>query len=202
MALDGLREPAPESLTAKGPIGGGPLLRGRQFRINIHRPSCLSLALVHIMAAALMETSALHVNILPDVIQETQPRQVITIPDLISFCDFPFNVNPNCDAVSIATDEWISSCYARSADRLDKVSSIKAGTLASMAWPFAALPELRGCADFVHMLFHLDDLTDEMGVKDVREVCNIVMDVLYFPDRYTEAVGKGNPPALVTLTYE
>ncbi|KZO97574.1 terpenoid synthase [Calocera viscosa TUFC12733] len=110
--------------------------------------------------------------------------ETITIPDLLSYCDFPLSTNTNIKQCSLATDKWMLSVSILSDERKAAVTGIEVGLLASTAYPNCDLPILRGCADFLHWLFHMDDLTDDMGMKDASQVAVIVLDVLSFPDNF------------------
>ncbi|KAJ7315780.1 isoprenoid synthase domain-containing protein, partial [Mycena albidolilacea] len=69
---------------------------------------------------------------------------------------------------------------------------LKCGTLPAMCYPDAGCPQLRVCNNFWTYLFHLDNLSDDMGDRSTKTTADIVLNALYHPhtDQSPARVGK------------
>ncbi|KAF9239816.1 isoprenoid synthase domain-containing protein [Melanogaster broomeanus] len=112
------------------------------------------------------------------------PTKVV-LPDLVSHCPFDLHINRNHKLVSIESKRWLF----QGDPHLDERSrhdfhGLKAGQLTATCYPNVGYPQLRVCSDFMNWLFHLDNLSDDMDKRGVREISNVVMNSLYHPHTY------------------
>jgi len=132
-------------------------------------------------------------------------EQSVIIPDLIKICDvFPFGINPLDHITTPASDRWLeapgtlTTAKARTAQ-----AGLKAGLIASMCWAYCHdIERLQVCADYCNYLFHLDDLTDEMDLKDADTIREAVMGVIRDPETWKQMIEEGNAHAISVLMYD
>ncbi|KZO94494.1 terpenoid synthase [Calocera viscosa TUFC12733] len=132
-------------------------------------------------------------------------RQTVILPDLLKMCNvFPFGVNPLAHIIGPATDRWLeapgslTNAKARVAQ-----AGLKAGLRMAMCLPWCNdVEKLQVAADFDNYLFHLDDLTDEMDLKDVGAVVEAVMGVIREPELWTRKIERGEAHAISVLMHE
>ncbi|KIJ61808.1 hypothetical protein HYDPIDRAFT_95823 [Hydnomerulius pinastri MD-312] len=109
----------------------------------------------------------------------------IVIPDLVSHCTFDLSKNRNHKLASRESKKWLFN----GDPNLDEGSrrafhGLKAGQLTAMCYPKAGYPQLRVCSDFMNWLFHLDNLSDDMDIRGIKDVANVVMNSLHHPHTY------------------
>jgi hypothetical protein len=83
-------------------------------------------------------------------------------------------LNPNCDSVSCASEQWLCSEAHLVEPEKTKYTSLRAGYFASSCYPDADAFHLKVCADFLGWSFKLDDwleidrsdVNDAWGVRD------------------------------------
>ncbi|KZT54869.1 terpenoid synthase [Calocera cornea HHB12733] len=121
--------------------------------------------------------------------------ETVIIPDLLRICEvFPFGVNPLAHIIGPATDHWLAASGALDGtDTRIAQAELKAGLSAAMCWPWCSdLERLQVCADWNNILFQLDDLTDQMGLKDVSAIREAVMGVIIEPKRWSGKIERGD----------
>ncbi|KAG1874286.1 isoprenoid synthase domain-containing protein [Suillus subluteus] len=104
---------------------------------------------------------------------DSEPTEFI-IPDFVSDCHYPMQLNPHCDLVSRASEQWLCSEAHLVEPERTKYTSLLAGYFASSCYPDADAFHLKVCADFLGWSFKLDDwleiersdVNDAWGVRD------------------------------------
>ncbi|KAG2030559.1 isoprenoid synthase domain-containing protein [Suillus americanus] len=104
---------------------------------------------------------------------DSEPTEFI-IPDFVGECRYPMRLNPHCDLVSRASEEWLCSEAHLVEPERTKYTSLRAGYFASSCYPDADAFHLKVCADFLGWSFKLDDwleiersdVNDAWGVRD------------------------------------
>ncbi|KAG6868137.1 hypothetical protein C0993_007260 [Termitomyces sp. T159_Od127] len=116
----------------------------------------------------------------------------ITLPDLVSHCDFKLRCNRHRKQITRETKWWLFKGGNLNGKKRDAFHGLKAGLLTAMTYPDAAYPQLRVCNDFLTYLFHLDNLSDDMDNRGTRSTADVVLNSLYHPYSYrgSERVGK------------
>ncbi|KAG2081473.1 isoprenoid synthase domain-containing protein [Suillus cothurnatus] len=104
---------------------------------------------------------------------DSEPAEFI-IPDFYNECRYPMRLNPNCDSVSCASEQWLCSEAHLVEPEKTRYTSLRAGYFASSCYPDADAFHLKVCADFLGWSFKLDDwleidrsdVNDAWGVRD------------------------------------
>ncbi|KAG1788436.1 isoprenoid synthase domain-containing protein [Suillus plorans] len=105
---------------------------------------------------------------------DSQPTEFI-LPDFFSDCRYPMRLNPHCDPVSRATDQWLCSEARLVEPDVTKYTTIlRPGYFASSCYPDADAFHIKVCADFHGWSWKLDDwleiersdVNDAWGVRD------------------------------------
>ncbi|KAI0823518.1 terpenoid synthase [Trametes gibbosa] len=120
----------------------------------------------------------------------SQPTHFI-LPDLVSHCDFPLSYHPDGDAVAAESVRWLDEgCPELSAKARTALYGLQAGELTAYCYPTCTTERLRVVSDFMNYLFHLDNVSDGMMHKGNEELSDVVMNALWFPDRYMPTAGQ------------
>lgn len=120
------------------------------------------------------------------------PPQYFTLPDLVSQCPWPLVVHANGRAIAADSDKWlVEGCTELPAEAHSAIYRFKTGLLSAHCYPRCDDEHLRVVADFISMSFHLDDISD--GMESTEQLANVVLNALWFPDRYLTCVGKEHP---------
>ncbi|KAI0647578.1 terpenoid synthase [Trametes meyenii] len=118
------------------------------------------------------------------------------LPDLVGHCRFPLTYHPHGDAVAAASVKWLEAgCPELSPKARTALHGRQAGELTAYCYPTCAPERLRVVSDFMNYLFHLDNISDGMMGRGTEELADVVMNALWFPDRYvpTRCPGKAQP---------
>ncbi|KAK6966525.1 terpene cyclase [Favolaschia claudopus] len=103
----------------------------------------------------------------------------LILPDLHARWPFPLNRSPFAKTIPSETLAWIEGLGILSTTLRKKFQAANFGELVSIAYAHVSDPEkYRVCCDFVTVLFLVDDITDEMGVEEVRAVFAVARDAL------------------------
>jgi hypothetical protein len=100
------------------------------------------------------------------------------LPDLYAVFPFKGGQNPIFDVVGKEAREWASSYDILSPDRSAGFTSSYGELLASHAYPYAPRDAFRVCADFINILFALDEVSDLQDSDGARETIHIFVRVL------------------------
>ncbi|KAH9848860.1 terpenoid synthase [Lenzites betulinus] len=113
------------------------------------------------------------------------------LPDLVSHCNFPLVYHPEGDAVAAESVKWLDQgCPELSPKARTALYGLQAGELTAYCYPTCTAPRLRVVSDFMNYLFHLDNISDGMMHKGTEELSDVVMNALWFPDRYAPTTGQ------------
>ncbi|KAG1779584.1 isoprenoid synthase domain-containing protein [Suillus placidus] len=119
------------------------------------------------------------------------------MPDFVSDCRYPMRLNPHCDSVSRASEQWLCSEAHLVEPERTKYTSLRPGYFASSCYPDADAFHLKVCADFLGWSFKLDDWLeiDRFDVNDAWEVRDCCMSAFRDPvnfqtERYSGKMSK------------
>ncbi|KAF5390807.1 hypothetical protein D9757_004424 [Collybiopsis confluens] len=113
------------------------------------------------------------------------------LPDLVSHCEFDLRISRHRKQITKETKKWLFRGDDLQGKTREKYHGLKCGLLSAMCYPRAAYPQLRVCNDFLTYLFHLDNLSDDMDNRGTKTTADVVMNSLYYPNRYQPArIGK------------
>ncbi|KAF9818594.1 hypothetical protein IEO21_02699 [Rhodonia placenta] len=109
------------------------------------------------------------------------PQQYV-LPDLLPLIPFKGSFNPHYLEAATASAAWAES-YKVVPER-KRTAFLQSGSelLCAHAYPYASLEQLRTCCDFVHILFAVDEISDEQTGKDAYATGRVFLDAL----RYAE----------------
>lgn len=120
------------------------------------------------------------------------PPAKISIPDLVSHCDFPLRNNRHRKQATVECKQWLFRGGNLSQRKRDAFHGLKAGLLTSMCYPRAAYPQLRVCCDFMNWLFHMDNISDELNDRGTAFAGIDVMNAFWLPaEEYMPATRVG-----------
>ncbi|KAF5358646.1 hypothetical protein D9758_007705 [Tetrapyrgos nigripes] len=115
-----------------------------------------------------------------------------SIPDLPSYFKYSLRKNSYERQVLFETKGWFFQgdffVKPRASDSYDRDNF---AFLASTCYPEADYLRIRACSDFLILLFHLDDITDDMDTTDTDSVAEIVMNTLRDPYGYDSPTRVG-----------
>ena len=100
------------------------------------------------------------------------------LPDLHAVFPFKGSRNPLFDVVGKESREWADSYEILPHDRHARFTSTYGELLASYAYPYAPRDAFRVCADFVNILFTLDEVSDTQDADGARETIHLFVRVL------------------------
>ncbi|KAF9479291.1 terpenoid synthase [Pholiota conissans] len=118
------------------------------------------------------------------------------LPDLVSHCKFPLSYHPNGDEIAQQSVNWLdSNCPDLNAKQRRALRGLQAGELTAYCYHTASPERLRVVSDFMNYLFHLDNISDGMMTRDTDALADVVMNALWFSEKYTptSAPGKEQP---------
>ncbi|KAG5352979.1 Alpha-muurolene synthase [Termitomyces sp. Mn162] len=114
------------------------------------------------------------------------------LPDLVSHCTYPLNYHLNGDEIAKQSVEWLQShCSDMSRKGRRALHGLKAGELAAFCYHNATSERLRVVSDFLTYLFHLDNISDGMMTQETDVLSDVVMNALWFSDRYMPTTTSG-----------
>lgn len=115
-----------------------------------------------------------------------------SIPNLPAYFKYSLRQNPYERQVLLETKGWFfqGNFYIkpRAYESYDRDNF---AYLASTCYPEADYLRIRACSDFLILLFHLDDITDDMDTTDTDTVAEIVMNTLRDPQGYDSPTRVG-----------
>ncbi|OBZ69189.1 Alpha-muurolene synthase [Grifola frondosa] len=114
----------------------------------------------------------------------SSPDQFI-LPDLIGHCHFPLAYHPDGDTIVRSSAQWLDhGCPELTPKKRAALYALKAGELSAYCYPHCNDERLRVVSDFMHYLFHLDDISDGLMWKGTEKLSDVVMNAVWFPDMY------------------
>ncbi|KAG6810286.1 hypothetical protein H0H92_012584 [Tricholoma furcatifolium] len=114
------------------------------------------------------------------------------LPDLVSHCPFPLTYHPDGDTVAQQSVEWLdTNCPDLSPKGRRALRGLQAGELTAFCYNTTTPERLRVVSDFMNYLFHLDNISDGMMTRETDVLSDVVMNALWFSDRYVPTTAKG-----------
>ena len=102
----------------------------------------------------------------------------IILPDLVTGCSFTWSVNPHYERACDESGAWIESFKVFS-DRKRAIFKVyNSELLVALTYSYAGFEELRTCCDFVNLLFTFDEISDELGGEEARELGAVLLKAL------------------------
>ncbi|KAI6008809.1 isoprenoid synthase domain-containing protein [Pisolithus orientalis] len=112
--------------------------------------------------------------------------QTFLLPDFLTTCPYPLRLNPYLDDILHDSDKWLVEVCGFSEDSLERSKAAKSALLSATYYPDADAPRLRVCADWLALLFNVDDWFDEYDLGDARALWQTCLDVFRDPNLRTE----------------
>lgn len=159
----------------------------------------------------------------PALVNPASRPQAFVIPDLISYCTLDLRVHEELPRAVWESKAWMinGSDISRNEKALSLFHGLKAGglsaillspmffvltslclELACVCYPLVPFHKLRVCCDFLNLLWHLDDLSDEMDDKSTVTIMNEIMAIYYHPDAHNPVTDVGKlTKRFVSLVY-
>lgn len=128
---------------------------------------------------------------MPTLAEELFAKSFI-LPDLVSDCPFPLRVNPHCNEVARASEQWLLKGANLSPGRAVAFMGLKAGELTAACYPDADPFHLRVCDDFMNYLFNLDDWLDEFDLEDTYGMAECCIGAMRDPMDFVTDKRAGN----------
>lgn len=120
--------------------------------------------------------------------QPTSEPDHIVIPELLSYCPWPSAFHPSGLTITQQSSKWFDEGCPELTERgRELVYGLQAGSLAAYCYPDCDDEHLRIVADFLTYLFHIDDISDGMITRKTKDLADIVMNALWYPDQYIPA---------------
>ncbi|KAF7374173.1 Terpene cyclase [Mycena sanguinolenta] len=91
--------------------------------------------------------------------------------------------NPYDHEAEAEVTSWIRDFQRISPARLPPAVTRVATSLASWAYPYATLYDLRSCGDMLLVFHIIDDYTDKLDAEVIKSICDTIMDAMENPDR-------------------
>lgn len=113
-------------------------------------------------------------------IQSPSDNKYFILPDLILACPFRYTFNPHSKDIASASSAWIN-VYAEEMFGDRKSAEFPASHLHNITYytyPYADPERLRTCSDFIHLLFFLDEASDEMNGADAQAIGDVFMSAM------------------------
>lgn len=104
------------------------------------------------------------------------------LPDLLSLCPFPARANPHFERASKESYEWLSGFGVFKDRKRAFFIQGENELLCSYAYPYADYEQLRGCSDFVNLLFVLDETSDVQDGQNALKTGLTVYNAFSDPD--------------------
>lgn len=109
------------------------------------------------------------------------PYPVLELPDIHERWPFPVTLNRWEDTISTESLAWIESLCILSAPELRKFKAANYAGLTSIVYASVTdVHHYRAVCDLIHLLFIVDDLTDELSAVEVQGIAEISLDALRF----------------------
>jgi hypothetical protein len=120
----------------------------------------------------------------------TQNPTSFRLPHTI--CPFSVSYHPNGDAIAADSDKWFENgCHDFTETKRRRLCGIKAGQLAAHCYSDVEDCRLRVVGDFLSILFHLDDLSDNLSTTETITFADIVMNAFASPHIYSTILPCG-----------
>ncbi|KAK2466649.1 hypothetical protein APHAL10511_000907 [Amanita phalloides] len=120
-----------------------------------------------------------------------------TLPDLVSLCKFPLRYHPDGDDVAKESAEWLDTlCPSLNLRQRNAMYGLQGGVLAAYSYTTGPKDRLRVIADYINYLFHLDNISDGMLIREADELGNVVMNALWYPESYKPTKGQPNEESI------
>lgn len=118
------------------------------------------------------------------------------LPDLVSYCQtLPLRYHKHGDSVAAASDKWFEHGSPNFTEqKRRRLYGLKAGNLTAYCYNDCDDEHLRVVCDYMNYLFHLDDLSDGMMMKDTSVLSDVVMNAFKHPHAYHPIPTKANEP--------
>lgn len=122
------------------------------------------------------------------------------LPDLVSHCSFPLTYHVNGDEIAAQSVDWLdTNCPDLNAKQRRALRGLQAGELTAFCYHFASKERLRVVSDFMNYLFHLDNISDGMMTRETDVLSDVVMNALWFSNKYMPTTAPGKEQAAVEL---
>jgi len=124
---------------------------------------------------------------------ELSPATSFAIPDLPSYFKYSLRRNQHEKIALRITKNWFfQGCQDKKFERAKAQYDVdNFAFLASTCYPEADKEHMQTCSDFLILLFHLDDITDEMTPIQSDSTADIVMKTLRNPHGYSSPTRVG-----------
>ena len=124
-----------------------------------------------------------------------QPVETFMLPKLFSHHLLPAHIKVNRHHKQVAkeTKRWLFKGVKLTEGKKYSmtIDGLKHGLFGARTYPYAGLPQLQVCTDFLVYMFYLDDISDDMDNRETGSVEDVVINSLYHPDTYGPGrVGK------------
>ena len=117
--------------------------------------------------------------------QYSSKPDFIVLPDFLSYCSWTSSTHPSLVAIAEQSSKWLEKCFPGLSEKgRERIYRHQYGALAAYCYPECDETRLRTIADFITFLFHIDDLFDGTGACGTKEMADIIMNALWFPDKY------------------
>lgn len=103
------------------------------------------------------------------------------LPDLPTTCAFPPSLNPYYAAVASESKAWIDSFGILSDTQQRRFSKSDLELLAAYSYPYTDREGYRTSADYMNIVFVLDDYSDDEGGNGARRMSDSFMNALKDP---------------------
>lgn len=127
----------------------------------------------------------------------TQSDDQFILPDLYASLPFKSGQNPLFDIVGKESRDWINGYNILPHDRRAEFTTVYGEILASYCYPSAPRDAFRVCADFVNILFLLDEVSDVQEPDQARETIHLLVRIL----RADPGCDDGSPLARMLSRY-
>lgn len=104
------------------------------------------------------------------------------LPDLLAVCPFKGRTNPYYPKASEDSHKWLKSHKVFKDRKRAFFIQGENELLASYAYPYAGPEQVRGCCDFINLLFVLDEISDEQNGKDAIQTGLVAYRAMSDPD--------------------
>ena len=104
------------------------------------------------------------------------------LPDLFSLSTaFRDATNPHWKRASVESRKWVNSYNVFNDHRRAFFIQGQSELLVSHVFPYAGYEEFRTCCDFVHLLFIVDELSDEQSSVEARSTGEVFLNSMRDP---------------------
>lgn len=112
------------------------------------------------------------------------------IPDLTNLFDSTQSYNPHADTVAAVSDKWLDDgCPGLSPKARKLIYDLRGPVLAAYCYPTCDAYRYRVVADFLNLIFHLDNISDGMLANEADTLSHVVMNALWSTKSYKPLKG-------------